>query len=188
MRMSHDDAELMRRWRHGDAGAFEALVRHWQQPIARFLSRLVGQPEQVQDLCQEVFLRLHLAGQRYRETGTFSAWLYRIALNVARDAGKRRRLPLQPLPVDGPCDPMGSAADVCEQEELATVVNNAVAALPPLLREVVVLRHTDGINFEHMARILKTPATTLRSRFAVALGRLRERLVQLGLSTEEVDQ
>src|SRR5919201_1673570 len=89
--MGQHDAELVRRWQQGDAAAFEVLVRRWQQPVARFLARLVGRGGPAPDLCQEGFLRVYLAGPRYREAGTFSTWLYRIALNVARDAGGRRR-------------------------------------------------------------------------------------------------
>src|SRR6516164_513216 len=92
------DAELVRRWQRGDTTAFEALVRRWQAPMARFLARLAHRPELVQDLSQEVFLRLYRAGPRYREAGAFSTWLYRIAVNVARDAGRRRRH--EPLPLN----------------------------------------------------------------------------------------
>src|SRR5262245_60721352 len=88
--MDRTDAELMERWRRGDVGAFEALVRRWQQPMARVLTRLAG-PDRSPDLCQEVFLRLYQAGPRYQENDAFAAWLYRIALNVARDAHRRRR-------------------------------------------------------------------------------------------------
>src|SRR6266576_3933620 len=87
------DAELFRLWREGNAAAFEALVVRWQQPMARFLYRYTGSDEGVSDLCQEVFLRIYTAGPRYREKGTFSSWLYRIALNVARDSGRRCRRP-----------------------------------------------------------------------------------------------
>src|SRR5437879_8001351 len=78
-------------WRTGDPAAFAILVRRYTQPVARFLAAMVGRDDLVQDLCQEVFLRVFLARSRYRETGAFSTWLYRIALNVARDACRRRR-------------------------------------------------------------------------------------------------
>ena len=90
--MGQEDAELVRRWQDGEASAFEALVRRWQEPISRFVARLAGSNERAQDLCQEVFLRLYQAGPRYRERGAFSTWLYQIALNVVRDAARRRRL------------------------------------------------------------------------------------------------
>jgi RNA polymerase sigma-70 factor (ECF subfamily) len=182
--MDQNDADMMRRWQDGDAGAFEELVRRWQGPISRFLSRL-GNTNQVADLCQEVFLRLYLKGPRYRETGAFSTWLYRIAMNVARDAARRtRRSPLPLMDLDLPARSSASDAS-CEYQELTKVMQHALADLPESLREVVVLRHYEDMSFEEMARLLKTPASTLKSRFAAALGRLRGRLKQLGWSPEE---
>src|SRR5262245_59118968 len=118
--MSQHDADLVRRWQHGDAAAFEALVRRWQQPVGRFLARLADREELVQDLCQEVFLRVYRAGPRYRETGTFSTWLYQIALNVARDAARRRQRRHEPQPLNGqePAAHATSAETTCEQREL----------------------------------------------------------------------
>ncbi|SRR6266849_2353624 len=181
--MAHADAELMRRWQRGDAAAFEELVRRWQAPIARFLARQVGRTELVADLCQEVFLRVFRAGSRYRATGAFSTWLYQIALNVARDAGRRRR---QPAPLDNhePAEP-GQSEAYSEQRELAEAVATALAELPAAQREVLVLRHYEGMNFEEIARVLGTPASTLKSRFAAALERLRVRLNHLGWRHEE---
>jgi RNA polymerase sigma-70 factor (ECF subfamily) len=180
--MGHADAELMCRWRRGDAAAFAALVDRWQQPVARFLLRVSGRPDRVPDLTQEVFLRVLRAAPRYRESGRFSTWLFQIALNVARDAMRRGRnppLPLSDIPVDNAAD------DACERRELARAVDCAVAELPPQQREVLALRHDQGMSFEDMARVLGTPASTLKSRFAVALHRLRERLHELGWSFEE---
>lgn len=178
------DAELVQRWQEGDPAAFEALVCRWQQPMARFLARLVGRPELVQDLCQEVFLRVYLAGPRYRETGAFRTWLYRIALNAARDAGRRRR-PVQALADDRLPDGAPAAADVCARRELAEAVARALADLPEPLREVLVLRHYEGMSFEQMSRLLGVHASTLKSRFAAALERLRRRLKHLGKDHEE---
>jgi RNA polymerase sigma-70 factor (ECF subfamily) len=185
--MGHEDADLVRSWQQGDAAAFEALVRRWQQPMARFLARLVGRAEPVQDLCQEVFLRLHLAAGRYREAGAFAPWLYRIALNVARDAGRRRRRRPVLRPGPEPAADSGPAAEaVCQRRELARALAEAVAELPRPLREVLVLRHYEDLSFEDIGRLLKVPASTLKSRFAVALGRLRLRLQELGWTAEEI--
>ncbi len=183
--MDCDDANLMRRWQAGDAAAFEALVRRWEQPVARFLTRLAERPDRVADLCQEVFMRLYLAGPRYRETGAFSTWLYQIALNAARDAGRRRRHePASLAEQDEPAAPALAEA-ICERRELAEQVTQLVAELPPPLREVLVLRHYEGLTFEEIGRVLATPPSTLKSRFALALARLRVRLRQRGWSPEE---
>jgi RNA polymerase sigma-70 factor (ECF subfamily) len=178
--MGHPDADLMRRWRRGDAAAFAAIVDRWQQPVARFLLRVVGRSDRVPDLCQEVFLRVLRAP--YRESGQFSTWLFQIAINVARDAVRRGRHAPGPLPDverDGPTD------EKCERRELARAVACAVAELPPPQREVLALRHDEGMSFEEMARVLGTPASTLKSRFATALHRLRIRLAELGWGFEE---
>jgi RNA polymerase sigma-70 factor (ECF subfamily) len=185
--MVDQDAELVRRWRHGEPAAFETLVRRWEQRLARFLGRLVGDPTQVQDLCQEVFLRAYLAGDRYHESGNFSAWLYQIALNAARDAARRRRHLPQTLQGREPAARAPLAEKQYEQQELQHVLAEAVAELPEPLREVLALRHDEGMSFEEMARVLETPASTLKSRFAAALGRLRVRLQQLGWGHEETN-
>jgi RNA polymerase sigma-70 factor, ECF subfamily len=183
--MGNDEADLLPGWQSGDPAAFAALVRRWQQPMARFLFHLVGQKEPVQDLCQEVFLRVFLAAPRYRETGQFSAWLYRIALNVARDFS-RRRVPALKLYQDAePIADCPSPDDYCEQQELARRVSQAVMDLPEPLRVVLVLHHYEGMNFEQIARLLGTPASTLKSRFVAALAQLRERLRPLVRDIEE---
>jgi RNA polymerase sigma-70 factor, ECF subfamily len=179
--MDRTDAELMERWRRGDVGAFEALVRRWQQPMARVLARLAG-ADRAADLCQEVFLRLYQAGPRYQESGVFTTWLYRIALNVARDAHRRRDVMRlgnhEPLDDDTPADA------ICRRESVE-IVARLVAELPEPQREVLVLHHHEKLNFEEIARLTGTPASTLKSRFAAALARLRDRLKQLGWGPEE---
>ena len=165
-----------RDWRSGDAAAFEMLVRRWQQPMARFLFHLVGREDVVADLCQEVFLRVYEQRSRYRETGAFAPWLYRIALNVARDALRRRRK--EPLGLAGvepaTSDPPPDAA--CEQAERGRLVAQTVADLPEPLRVVVVLRHYEDMSFEQIARLLEAPPSTIKSRFRAALERLRDSL------------
>jgi RNA polymerase sigma-70 factor (ECF subfamily) len=183
--MGPTDADLMRRWQQGDSLAFEALVRRWQQPVARLLGRMMGRTDLVADLCQEVFLKVYQAGPRYRENGTFSTWIYRVALNAARDAGRRRRRAPPPLGEHEPADRRAPADALCQQQESVRIVAAAVAELPEPLREVLVLHHHEGLNFEEIARLTGAPASTLKSRFTAALNRLRGRLHELGLAPEE---
>src|SRR5262249_20557870 len=110
--------------------------------------------------------------------------LFRIALNVARDALRRRAR--DPVPLADAQPPAGEPPDLAfEQRELAGAVARAVAELPPTLREGIALRHDPGMRFEQMAPVLGVPASTLKSRFRVALRRLRDRLVALGVCPEE---
>jgi RNA polymerase sigma-70 factor (ECF subfamily) len=179
--MGPSDAELMRRWQGGDTASFEEIVRRWQGRVGRLLARLAG-PSAAADLCQEVFLRLYGAGARYREEGAFATWIYRIALNVARDAGRRRTCAAL-----GEYEPLDDTApdDALCRREAVELVTQALAQLPDALREVLVLRHYEGLSFEEIARLTHIPASTLKSRFAVALARLRVRLEELGCRPEE---
>ena len=184
--MGTHDAEWMERWRRGDGAAFEALVERWRRPVARFLFRYTGRADRVQDLCQEVFLRVYQSAGRYRETGAFPSWLYRIALNVARDAGRRRRRDAAPLNGAEPIDPAAPAEALCRRRELAGALAHAAAELPEPLRVALALRHDEGMSFEEIARLTGAPASTVKSRFAAALARLRARLEQLGYGPEEI--
>lgn len=180
--MELSEADLMRRWQGGDTASFEEIVRRWQDRLGRLLARLAG-PDLAADLCQEVFLRLYAAGATYREEGAFATWVYRIAINVAHDAARRRR----DCAALGDHEPLDRTAphDFLCRREAVELVTRALADLPDGLREVLVLRHYEGLNFEEIARLTGTPASTLKSRFAVALTRLRVCLEQLGCGPEE---
>jgi RNA polymerase sigma-70 factor, ECF subfamily len=182
--MEPSEAELMRRWQDGDTASFEEIVRRWQGRVGRLLARLAG-ADAAADLCQEVFLRLYGAGARYREQGAFATWIYRLALNVARDAGRRRR-PCSALGNHEPLD-NGAPHDALCRRETVELVKRALAQLPEPLREVLVLRHHEELSFEEIARLTGTPASTLKSRFALALTRLRVQLRELGCGPEEME-
>ena len=179
------DAGLIARWQRGDRAAFEQLVRDWHPRVARFLVRLTGCPELARDLSQEVFLRVYLSAGKYRESGHFSTWLFQVALNQFRDAARKSaRRPavaltdsevLVEVPITAPF----------EDRERVAIIAEALAELSLPLREVVVLHYYEDLNFEAMARVLGTPASTLKSRFAVAMNQLRDRLTARGLAPEE---
>jgi RNA polymerase sigma-70 factor (ECF subfamily) len=181
------DPDLIRRWQRGDRAAFEQIVRHWHPRVARFLVRLTGCPEAARDLAQEVFLRVYLSAGKYREGGHFPTWLFQIALNLARDAARRSaRRPTVPLADADPASADAPADGRLEERERTAAVAAALAELSGPLREVVVLRHYEGMSFEGMARLLGTPASTLKSRFAVALRQLQERLTNSGLAPDRL--
>src|SRR5437016_2697539 len=182
--MNDSDLDLLRKWQGGDAAAFEALVRRWQGPIGRFVVHMTGRRDAVDDLCQEVFLRAYRAGGRFRPSAEFSTWLFRVALNVIRDAARRKKE--AELPQESPerADPQGGPEQHCSRQELAQIVTQALTALPEDLRAVVVLRHYQGLSFEEIGHVTHTPASTLKSRFTVAMAKLRRRLERFHLDQE----
>lgn len=175
------DGDRMRRWAAGDRTAFEEIVRAWEGPVGRFVYRMTFDVHTTADILQDVFLRLFRAGANYRDGGQFKAWLYRIALNLCRDhARSQARKPVVPLTAT--LDPADERDDPRELQDTTEAVAAAVAGLPPHLREVVVLRHYEDLSFEAMGRLLGVPATTLKSRFAVAMKELEATLTpRLGI-------
>lgn len=189
--MEQSDHELMRRLRQGDPAALEPLVRRWERPIARLLVRLTdARPErlngEVEDLAQEVFLRVLRHCGRYSERHAFSTWLYRIALNVSRDTARRRRKwwklerrPRHVAPAEPPSDKLSRA-------EVEYHVRSALAALPAKLREPLVLKHFGDLTFEEISRVLRRPVSTIKSRVQAGLLRLRAELKRRGIDEQEL--
>jgi RNA polymerase sigma-70 factor (ECF subfamily) len=198
--MTESDHELMRRCRDGDATAFDRLVARWHGPLLRILGRLAGRPgimgmaggADMDDLAQEVFLRVLRHRDRYRERGAFSTWLYRIALNVTRDAARRRRR-RQALgrlfhwtgPNSRPGQP-GEPARIIEQDELRRHIAEALDGLPRKLREPLVLRHFGGLTLAEVAVVTGAAPSTVRSRIETGLLRLRTELLRRGISEEDL--
>jgi RNA polymerase sigma factor (sigma-70 family) len=178
-----NDHDLMSRCRQGDAVAFEEIVRRWEQPLGRMVGHLAGPGADVDDLCQEVFVRILRARERYRPSHSFSTWVYRIALNVARDNRRREvRRAQQALHAHDQASAAPSPADAIEAQETAQIVDAAVRALPDALREVLVLKHFGKLSFVEVAEATDVPLGTVKSRMAVALRELRKELQRRGLT------
>ena len=181
--IDNSDHDLMSRCRLGDAVAFEEIVRRWEQPLGRMVSHLAGPRADVDDLCQEVFVRILRARERYRPSHSFSTWVYRIALNVARDNRRREvRRPHQALEAHDQPSAAPTPADAIEALETSQLVDAAVRALPDALREVLVLKHFGKLSFAEVAETTGVPLGTVKSRMVVALRELRKELQRRGLN------
>jgi RNA polymerase sigma-70 factor (ECF subfamily) len=178
--MTDSDHDLMRQCREGDAAAFEALVRRWEGKVGRMLAALAGRSD-VDDLAQEVFVRVHLAKDRYRPEAAFSTWLYRIVLNVARDAGRKNRRRPERLESQQPADAQNSPPAATAQQEVVEKVNLAMDHLPDELRDVVMMKHYGELTFAEIAEVTGDPPSTVKSRMQAALVQLRGLLKKQGI-------
>lgn len=178
---------LVRRCQQGDVTAFDALFERLRGPIFAYLLRLVGDRHAAEDLTQEVFIRALEHLDSYREQGRFEAWLFRIAINQARDWGRRRRSshqlvggavdnddPATTSAVDRPVDDPPEAA--MESRDEVSRLEAALAQLEPAEREVLMLRHFSDLSFREIAEALQCPIGTVLARGHRALIKLRERL------------
>jgi len=163
------------------------LVRRWEGRVARVLAPLAPRRQDVEDLRQEAFLRVLSASGRYRSQGAFSTWLFRIVLNLARDEARRRKRRPETLGETVIGQSNGAPPDEATRRELVQSVASALDALPAELREALVLKHYGELTFAEMSDVLRTPASTLKSRVALAHRRLRSELARRGVRDADVE-
>jgi RNA polymerase sigma-70 factor (ECF subfamily) len=184
-----DDASLRRALARDVDGAFERLVRAYQDRLYSFAHRLCGNAADAEDVAQDAFVRAYRALKTYAaekiEGLALRPWLYRIALNVARNRFRRKRHPTVPLgdgdgrllhdPQDDPASRPDSRLEKArEREDLATLV----AGLPDRYRSALILRYVEGLKLEEVAAVLKQPLGTTKSNVHRAINALRVAITQ----------
>ena len=184
------DAILVERVQRGDKHAFELLVVKYQRKILRLLSRLIRDPSEIEDVAQEAFIKAYRALPQFRGDSAFYTWLYRIAINTAKNhlvaSGRRPSSPSEFETEDGETfDETYTLSDnntpesVLASREIAETVNAAIEALPEELRSAIVLREIEGMSYEDIAVAMGCPIGTVRSRIFRAREAIASRLKPL---------
>lgn len=168
------DKELVRRVQKGDKRAFDLLFGRYQHKILNLVARYLRDPQEVEDVTQEAFIKAFKALPRFRGESAFYTWLYRIAINTAKNhlVAKSRRPP--GTDVDVADAEFMEGADFLKEEEspdavlardeLSRAIDEAIGQLPEDLRSAVTLREFDGLTYEQIAEIMDCPVGTVRSR------------------------
>jgi len=168
------DKKLVERVQKGDKGAFDLLVLKYQHKIVNLIMRYVRDPELALDIAQEAFIKAYRALPRFRGESAFYTWMYRIAVNTAKNhlAAQRRRPMDVELDLQDP-EQYDLHAKLKETDtpeglalgnELKETVERAIAALPEDLRTAIVLRELEGMSYEEIAQTMDCPVGTVRSR------------------------
>jgi RNA polymerase sigma-70 factor (ECF subfamily) len=187
-----DFALLVARARTGDAVAFERIMLETERKVVGVAWRMLGNREDARDAAQEVFLRVYKYLDRYRPEQDFNAWLYRITINVCRDAARKRgsRLDgahLSPRPGENERAAPEAASVEMNAEESAiraqqrALLLSALQTLPEKERAALVLRDLEGLTTEEAARVLRSRPVTVRSQISSARAKLKihcERLLR----------
>lgn len=184
-----DDADVlcMRRLKDGEDLALTEIMERWQQRIANFIMRFVGNETDAVDLAQETFVRVYESRHRYEPRAAFSTWLFQIATNLSRNHARwRSRHPSVPLEVEsdddmdktrpevvsqdsGPCDTM-------VKKEQAGAVREAIQSLSLEYRTIILLFEYEELSYREIASILKCSEKAVESRFYRARQALKEKL------------
>lgn len=165
------------------AERIEDLFQREGRRIHTLLLRLTGNADEAADLTQEVFLKAARAYNAFEERSSPGTWLYRIALNAARDRWRRQRHPtesydaaLEAGRLVEPPGPAGSTEAPLLAEEAGRLLNEGLASLEPAAREVLLLREAEGLSYQEMAAILGVPIGTVQSRLSRARTALRDEI------------
>jgi RNA polymerase sigma-70 factor, ECF subfamily len=181
--LSEEDSILVQRTLSGNQEAFRLLYRRHVGPVRKLVYQLTTDLQVLDDLTQDVFLKVHRNLSKFRGDAKFSTWLFRIAYNVCQDHHRRRgrnhrmvSLPVEDLPISAPDEEILSGVD---REEL---VSRALEALTPDHRAVVILHDLQEKPQEEIAQILEVPVGTVKSRLFYGRRKLKEWFSVQGVS------
>ncbi len=185
----HDDHSLVKACRAGQTEAFGVLVRRHQDRLYSTILRLVGSPEDAQDVLQDAFIRAFEKLNQFHGESSFYTWIYRIAVNFAL-SGHRKRQNRRTAGLFRPgrngqlVEPADRSREndptiAVERVERETAIEAALAALGPEHRTVIILKDFDGRRYEEISDLLEIPVGTVRSRLHRARCELRDRLRSL---------
>jgi RNA polymerase sigma-70 factor, ECF subfamily len=183
------DQLLVERVQQGDKAAFDILVGKYQHKIVKLVGRYVRDQDEAQDVAQDAFIKAYRALASFRGESAFYTWLYRIAINTAKNqlASNKRRaedfdLDLQDpdqYEIHGRLRDGDTPEGLALTEEIRETVNQAIEALPEDLRTAIVLREIEGLSYEEIAVAMECPVGTVRSRIFRAREAIDKRLKPL---------
>ena len=168
------DQKLVARVQRGDKAAFDLLVRKYQHKVAKLVSRYVRDRREVEDVTQEALIKAYRAIGGFRGESAFYTWLYRIAVNTAKNylESMGRRPPGSDVEVEG-AELIESGDGLRDQatperqmltDEIASTVHRVIENLPADLRTAITLREIEGLSYEEIAQVMDCPIGTVRSR------------------------
>ena len=177
-----DEKELIRRSQAGDGEAFGVLVDRYKGKVFSLAYGFTRDRAVADDLAQEVFIKAYCSLPKFKAESGFGTWLYRIAVNHARDFLRKDRRHQKEISMDAVGEAIlsvesQSLEEKQDEEERRKTVQAALARLPEKYRVILTLRDIEGLSYEEISRILKLSPGTVDSRLHRARRKLREKLM-----------
>nr|WP_225587853.1 MULTISPECIES: RNA polymerase sigma factor RpoE [Methylomonas] len=168
------DQELVRRVQQGDKSAFDLLVIKYQHKIVHLVNRYVKDPSEAQDVAQDTFIKAYRALGDFRGDSAFYTWLYRIAINTAKNyllSRSRRHFDYEIDVQDAEqvenapqLKDIETPENLLMNEQIVAVIKSAIERLPEEMRIAITLREFEGMSYEEIAEAMDCPIGTVRSR------------------------
>lgn len=168
------DQALVERVKRGDKSAFDVLVRKYQHKVVKLISRYVRDPDEALDVSQEAFIKAYRALPNFRGDSAFYTWMYRIAINTAKNhlVAQGRRLPSVDVDAQEAEQFEGNTSlkeyatpeHLLRRDEIEQTVFSTIEKLPEDLKTAITLRELEGLSYEEIAEAMACPVGTVRSR------------------------
>lgn len=178
MSQTRDERELVAELRSGSREACEKLLNTCENRVYNLCRRMVGESES-EDVAQEALIEICRSAASFRGASRLSTWVYRVAVNVCLEHRRKRRpefVPMEDGVVELASDPSTEPSVVVVRNQVRRDLELAVARLPEIHRDVVVLHEMQGLTYQECAEVLGCPVGTVKSRLNHAFVRLREML------------
>lgn len=170
-----EDYALVLRVQKGDKAAYNLLVSKYHRRLGRLLTRLLKNQEDIEDVIQETFIKAYRAIGNFRGESAFYTWIYRIAINTAKNllvTQNRRPSTIQEhadsdnetFEDNSALSNIDTPESLLQTQQIGEAVNQAMAALPDDLRDAIVMREIEGMSYEEIAAAMGCPIGTVRSR------------------------
>jgi RNA polymerase sigma-70 factor (ECF subfamily) len=178
MALSREENLLVQRMKRGERRAYEEFIDSYGARILRLVRRYVENSSDAEDLVQEIFFEVYRSIGAFRGEAALSTYVYRIATHHCFRHCKRNKQSYEALPeIDEPDGDWRNAPEASAvKQELADHVHDALAALPLMQRDIVILHELHGLTYQECAAVLEVPVGTVKSRLSGAFKRLRVRL------------
>jgi RNA polymerase sigma-70 factor (ECF subfamily) len=175
-----DERGLVMAAQAGDRVAFKSIYEHYEDRIFNLIYYSIGDRAAAQDVLQIVFLKAYRGLAGFRFESSLGTWIYRIAINECQNQNRRHgyeHVPIEAVLGTGEeIDPGAPPDELHLTDERREIIGDALLALAPHLRTVIVLRYVDGLSYKEIASVLECSAGTVASRLNRALCQLEERL------------
>lgn len=182
MKHPNDDFQLVEAFRHGDEKAFEELIRRYQRQVANLIYLTLGNRDEVDDLTQEVFIRVYRSLHRFEHDASVFSWIYRITMNLCIDEIRRRKIKRtlsleffseHALERERQSKDTSTADDDTLLKEKKQMVIQALQRLSPVHRQIILLREYEDLTYEEIATTLRISTQAVKSRIFRAREELR---------------
>ncbi len=190
--MQFDESHLVSLARSGDLDAFGQLYRRHAPGVYNLVLRILGNPDDAEDVKQEVFLRAHRSLDSFRGNARFSTWIYRIATNLSLDELRKRKpvVSVDQLSSDSSWEPVSKNTEadperLLQRKAARDAVQAALMAMPPHYRILIVLRHIEDLSYEEIAEVVGCSVNALNVRLHRAREAFRRALAPY-MSVEEL--